>query len=273
MLIADAQVHIWAADRPDRPWPSIGHSYAHRTVPLGKDELLREMDTAGVDRVVIVPPSWEGDRNDLALDAARQHPTRFAVMGRLPLIPAAPAILAAWRDQPGMLGIRFTVRPEHTWLIDGSADWMWDAAQRLGLPVMISCPGSLSIVGMLADRYPGLKLAIDHLALVRTKDDAAFADLANLLALARRPNVAAKTSALPCFSSEPYPYRNLHSYLREVFDAFGPRRMFWGTDLTRLPCSYRQAVTMFTEELAWLSRADLELVMGRALCDWLGWPV
>jgi hypothetical protein len=27
---------------------------------------------------------------------------------------------------------------------------------------------------------------------------------------------------------------------------------------------------MFTEELPWLSGRDLELVMGRAVCDWLG---
>ena len=71
MLIADAQVHIWAADTPDRPWPAIGHSYAHRDTPLGHAALLREMDAAGVDRVVIVPPSWEGDRNDLALAVPR----------------------------------------------------------------------------------------------------------------------------------------------------------------------------------------------------------
>ena len=64
-------------------------------------------------------------------------------------------------------------------------------------------------------------------------------------------------------STEPYPYRNVHGYLRQVFDAFGPLRMFWGTDLTRLPCTYRQAVTMFTEELAFLSDSDKEWVMGR----------
>jgi hypothetical protein len=48
--------------------------------------------------------------------------------------------------------------------------------------------------------------------------------------------------------------------------------MFWGTDWTRLPCSYRQAVTMFTEELPWLEGADLEGVMGRGVSRWLGWP-
>jgi hypothetical protein len=30
---------------------------------------------------------------------------------------------------------------------------------------------------------------------------------------------------------------------------------------------------MFTEELPWLAGRDLELVMGRALCDWIGWDL
>ena len=47
--------------------------------------------------------------------------------------------------------------------------------------------------------------------------------------------------------------------------------MFWGTDITRMPCSWRQCVTVFTEELPWLRGRDLELVKGDALCNWVGW--
>lgn len=272
MQITDAQVHIWGADTPERPWISTGRGYAHRDTPLGKDALLREMDAAGVDRVVIVPPSWEGDRNDLALDAARQHPDRFAIMGRLPLQPANPSVLETWRRQPGMLGLRFTAGRDSAWLTNGSANWVWQGAQRHGIPVMISCPGLLPVIDGIAERHPGLRLVIDHLALRRATDDAAYADLPALLALAKRPNVAAKASATPCSSTQAYPYRNIHGYLRQVFDAFGPLRMFWGTDLTRLPCTYRQAVTMFTEELPFVDNNDKEWVMGRALSAWLGWP-
>jgi hypothetical protein len=32
-------------------------------------------------------------------------------------------------------------------------------------------------------------------------------------------------------------------------------------------CSLRQCVTVFTEELSWLTGRDLELVMGDALCN------
>jgi hypothetical protein len=49
--------------------------------------------------------------------------------------------------------------------------------------------------------------------------------------------------------------------------------MFWGTDITRMHCTWRQCVTLFTEELRWLKGADLDLVMGRAWCDWIGWDV
>ena len=72
MLITDSQVHIWGADTPQRPWPK--RQAPHRPVPLGHQELLAAMDAAGVDRVVIVPPGWEGERNDLALAAAAEGP-------------------------------------------------------------------------------------------------------------------------------------------------------------------------------------------------------
>ena len=276
MLIVDAQVHIWGADTPERPWPP-GHAHrAHRPRPFSKDDLLAEMAAAGVDRAVIVPPSWEGDRNDLALAAAVAHPDKFAVMGRSPLGRPDPRALDHWRDQVGMLGIRVTTAGAgaRALFIDTEGDWLWQAAERARLPAMVSIPGLLPELGVLAERHPGVRFVIDHLALMRDgTDEAAFGDLANLLALARHPNVAAKASALPRYSSEAYPYRRLHPYLKQVFDAFGPRRFFWGTDMTGIPCTYRQAVTLFTEELPWLQGADRDLVMGRALCDWLSWPI
>ncbi len=276
MLIVDAQAHIWGADTPQRPWPAGGHGRAHRPLPFSKGDLTREMDAAGVARVVIVPPSWEGDRNDLALVAAAAHPDRFAVMGRPPLDRPDPAALDHWREQPGMLGIRVTTAGAggRELFTDPSGDWLWTAAERNQLPVMVSTPGLLPAVGRIAERHPGLRLVIDHLALSREgKDEAAFAELPDLLALAKRPNVAAKASALPRYSTEPYPYPRLHPFLRQVFDAFGPRRLFWGTDLTGIPCTYTQAITLFTEELPWLRGNDLDRVMGRGICEWLGWKL
>ena len=273
MFIADAQVHIWAPNTPERPWAP---GNVHREVPLEADEVLREMDAAGVRRTVLVPPSLDADRNDLSLAAAHKHPDRFAVMGRLdPDAPGARGMVADWRRQPGMLGLRYSLnRPKWiTTLNEGRVDWLWAEAEKAGIPVMMLISHAMApLIDRIAERHPGLKLVMDHLALSSDEyDEQAFRDLDKLLALAKRPNVAVKASALPCYTKDSYPYRRLHPYLRRVYDAFGPQRMFWGTDYSRLPCSYRQAVTMFTEEIPWLTAEDKEWVMGRGLCEWLGW--
>jgi predicted TIM-barrel fold metal-dependent hydrolase len=151
-------------------------------------------------------------------------------------------------------------------------DWLWPAAERAGLPVALAAASFLPVVEQVAARHPGLKLIIDHLGrTIGLKDAACFANLPDMLALAKYPNVAIKATGAPSYSSDPYPYRNIHPYLQQIYDAFGPERMFWGTDITRMPCSWQQCVTMFTEELSWLSERDKELIMGRALCNWLGW--
>jgi L-fuconolactonase len=56
MFIVDAQVHIWGADTAERAWPK-GRSAPHRPRPFSQDDLVREMDMAGVARAVLVPPS------------------------------------------------------------------------------------------------------------------------------------------------------------------------------------------------------------------------
>ena len=277
MHIVDSQVHIWGADTPDRPWPPGRAHQAQKPYPVTKDMLLKEMDAAGVSRVVLVPPSWEGDRNDLALEAARLHSDRFAVMGRLALDrPESRGLVAGWRKQSGMLGMRFTFHTDayRPWLTDGTADWLWPAAERAGIPLMVLMPGSLDILGEVARRHPDLRLVLDHVGLrVTGKGPAAFADLPAVLALARHPNVAVKASGMLALSAEPYPFRDLHPHIRQLVDAFGPRRTFWGTDLTRMPCSYRECVALFTEELPWLQGESLQWVMGRGVCEWLDWPL
>jgi hypothetical protein len=56
-----------------------------------------------------------------------------------------------------------------------------------------------------------------------------------------------------------------------VFEVFGPHRMFWGSDWTRLPCPYQENIKLFTDALPFLSGADLRAVMGEAVLAWLEW--
>jgi L-fuconolactonase len=263
--ITDAQVHIFGPGMEEQA-AKVGQR------PLQAPEVLAEMDAAGVARAVVVAGGWRG--NDHALEAAHDHPDRFAVMGGISLNkPESHELIKTWLDRPGMLGIRLSFPPwRESWLKDRTADWIWPAAGALGIPIMVWPPEQVEELARVAQTWPETKLIVDHLGLyVDVVDDQVGEKLPPLLDLARFGNVAVKVSALPCHSTHEYPYRNLHPYIRQVVDAFGPRRSFWGTDLTRLPGTYRQAVTMFTEELGFLSDDDLDWVMGRGISTWLGW--
>ena len=103
MLIVDAQVHTWAASRPERPWSGGGEP--QRETPFTNDDLRQEMNAAGVHRAVLVPPGWEGSRNDLALAAVRRQLRDLEYHPERHLGPAAPRSHSAqYRQSDGEPG-------------------------------------------------------------------------------------------------------------------------------------------------------------------------
>jgi L-fuconolactonase len=276
MRITDAQVHIWAAESPDDPWDPAARTFAHGDSYKAED-LLAAMDRAGVDRAVLVPPSFAGDRNDECLEATARHPDRFRVMGRVDLThPGHRAQVREWRAQPGLLGVRLTFGrgDSVTWLRDGTADWFWPEAESAGLPVMVYAPGQVAAIAAIARAHPRLRLSLCHLMLrpEQAGDDVLDAVITDLISLASYGNITVKATGLPGNASDGYPFTSLHRHIRRVLDAFGPNRVFWGSDITRLSCTYLEAVTLFTRELGFLGDDDQEWVMGRALSEWIGWP-
>lgn len=271
MQIVDAQIHLWGTGLPS--------NMSHRQIThFSPEECIPLMDEGGVAAAVIHPPGWDPNSTEMAFAAVRKYPGRFAIMGSLPLDrPDSRERIAGWRAQPGMLGLRYTFLhdPARQWLSEGALEWLWAAAERASVPIAMLATDSLADIGRIAERHPGLRLTIDHLGgrggLTTLKDHAAMTHMPQLVALAKYPNVAVKATGAPGYSAEAYPFPIMQTYLRQIFDAFGPQRMFWGTDITKMPCSWRQCVAMFTEQLAWLSEADKRLVMGDALCAWWGW--
>jgi predicted TIM-barrel fold metal-dependent hydrolase len=271
MQIVDAQIHLWGTGLPS----NLSHRQVTHFTPL---EAIVLMDEAGVDAAVIHPPGWDPNSTEMAIKAVQDYPGRFAIMGSLPLDDAASRVrIPTWTHQPGMLGLRYTFLhdPARQWLKDGTIDWLWAEAEKANVPIAVLATDSLTELGRIAERHPGLRLTIDHLGgrggLTTLKDAASMTHMPQLLALAKFPYVAVKATGAPGYSSQAYPFAPMHIYLRQIYDAFGPHRMFWGTDITKMPCSWRQCVTMFTEELPWLSDQDQRLVMGDALCAWWGW--
>ena len=224
MLIIDAQVHIWGSGKPS--------DHHRQTSIYTAEELIREMDEAGVNGAVLHPPSWDPGSNEMAIEAAVKYPEKFCSLGWFALNdPAQRHRIETWKQQAGMVGLRWSLtRPgQETWHEDGTMDWLWPAAEKAGTPIATMAWRFLPLFGQIAARHPNLKLIIDHLGVVRGgKDDAAFGELGPLLALAKYPNVAVKATGAPSHSSAAYPFRNIHDGLHRIFDAFGPDRFFWG---------------------------------------------
>lgn len=275
-MIVDSQVHLWKAESEDWKWvPGIAPQLPE---PFTIERLVPMMDEAGVDRVVIVPPTWPGDRNDYALEAVRRYPNRFRIMGKIPLQdPKSAALLPKWTQQPGMIGIRvgFFSAQTISWLTDGTLDWFWDGAEKAALPVMCFAPGHTSALGPIADRHPQLPLIIDHMGVFAgmIANNTITEAIGDTVALAKYPNVSVKLSATPGLSREPYPFADVAAYIHRVFDAYGPQRSYWGSDMTSsyAKASYRQRISHFTEQLTFLSESDKDWVMGRAILQRLKW--
>ena len=104
--------------------------------------------------------------------------------------------------------------------------------------------------------------------LVLTRPESPLHTFADLLALAKYPNVAVKVSSLPSFSTQPFPFPNLHRHIRAIYDAFGSQRMIWGSDVTRLTCRYDENIRLFSDALDFLSDEDKEWIFWRSLSEW-----
>ena len=265
MQLVDSQIHLFAPGSED---------FAKRMLQvfMSPEEVVAEMDAAEVSRAYLVPGNAAA--NETCIAASRRWPDRFRVMGILGLDkPETRELVADWNSS-GFTGARLTFAPYRkvSWLKDGTADWFWPEADRLALPVMIWAPQQLDEVGKIAESYPNIRFVVDHMNLfVEDKGETVARAVDVLLPLARHPNIAVKVSSLPAHSSEPYPFRDMHPYIERVVNAFGAERAFWGTDLTRRACSYQDAITMFTRELPFLSEAQLEQIMGKAVLRWIGW--
>ena len=132
MPITDAQVHIWSSGTP---------SVNHRPVPaVSASEMLAEMDAAGIDAAIIHPPGWDPDAESVAAEARRAHPARFAILGSFrPDLPENRGLIRTWLQQPGMLGLRWSLLhpDQRIWLDSGAMDWIWPEAERHQVPVAL----------------------------------------------------------------------------------------------------------------------------------------
>lgn len=215
--------HAKAAYRPD----------AGRLSPDPLAAYLAHMDAHGIDRAVLVHPEPYGDDHRLVLDSLEREPARFVGTSLFyPADPDAPAKLRALvAQQPRIIATRFHAHKGKSHYLNSFADAgvtaLWETAAELGLWVELHIgPDYAAQVAPLIARFPETRVLIDHLAEPHLGTGVEFADV---LALARFPNVYMKLSGLNHFATDAPLYTSALPFTRWVADAFGPERLVWGS--------------------------------------------
>ncbi len=275
MSIIDSQVHVYAANTPDRPWHTVPNWPDHVT----GDEMVQAMDAVGVDGAIFIS-AFSMYRYDAsyAIEVQNAYPGRFGLVKPVdPLDPAVAEAIAEWKNAPGTVGIRIMM-PKDAGLEpdDPGIKLILHEAMRHDFPVNILCWGNLEVGKAVIDGHPDNRFIIDHLGIVQPRTPPAppdpWADLPKVLDLASRPNVVMKVSGACTLSHAGYPYPDIWDPLARVFDTWGLDRCLWGTDWTRAfaVVNYKQAVEPFrlTDLLTESERAAL---MGGACARAYGW--
>ena len=264
-LIIDAQVHVWKAESADWQW--VRGLKPQMPEPFTIEKLMPLMDEAGVDRAIIIPPDWPGYRNDYGRII-------WTITRRLVMVVAL--VLAFILSATITVYLLFRSGDTRVPNIVGKPEAeAQKTAEKAGLPIMFLINGRSAQVVRIAERHPQLTLIIDHMGV--TADVVKAGKLTDAidrtLLLAKYPNVSVKLSAAPNYSTESYPFRDFLPHIRRLFDAYGPQRCYWGTDITNGfdRATYRQRITHFTEELPFLSEEDKDWIMGRAIVARLDW--
>jgi L-fuconolactonase len=237
-LIVDAQLHE----------PPVRLDWSSHDVDTRR-KLLSElafgwMDAIGVDAAVIHPHQDDGWGAQLAA----RFPSRCAVVFHADTtVPDPDAYVADLKSrQPeGVLGLRAMLgkgpaagsEPAIRAELLGYEPF-FAACEKYGLPMFFWVARFPSAAAEMAERYPDLLLIMDHLTLrqgpTEPRESPPFRSLPQLLALAQYPNVAVKLSGAPALAEREYPFEDLWPHLDQIIEAFGPERLMWGSDASRI---------------------------------------
>ncbi len=232
--------------------------------------LLFQMDRVGVEKAVLTQHSGNVN-NWYMIECTRRFPGRFTVVGRIDTNrDDTDVVLDQWVSE-GMVGVRF--RPT-TRSPGPDPLTIWRKIVELGL--VVSCIGSEEEFASadfrnLVEQLPDLNIIVEHFGRADRDEEPPFTLFQEVLALAKYPNVYIKLGGLgeichrPIAYDKPMQFGKIPPFVSMIYDAFGPRRMMWGSDYP--PVSYREgyanALRFIMERMAFCSQEDKEWIFGK----------
>lgn len=271
MQIVDIHPHVIAADHARYPLAPVGGTLSDWAArrPVTREQMLAAMDEAGVAQAVLVQASTaHGHDNRYTADSAAADPARFVWVGSLDaLAPDAPDQLTYWVQERGMAGLRLftagsTMSEQAPWLGDPASYPTWARAQELGVPICVQMrQAGVPALQPLLERFPGVRVIVDHFARPPLDDGPPYAAARPLFALARYPRVHVKLSTVT-HEDAARGRSTPRAFLEHLVGEFGADRLAWGSNFPASEGPLARLVALAREWVAFLPADDQERILG-----------
>lgn len=269
--IIDIHPHVISKDTEKYPLGPLGgvRSGWSATRPITFEQLVAEMDESGVAKAAIVHSSTTyGHDNSYVADCVAQMPHRFTGVYSIDVLaPDAVKTFDYWLTR-GMTGIRLftgghTNQTKGEWLVDPKTFPVWERASELGMTIVIqTTPEGLHMVRELAQRFPKVKIALDHLGRPELEDGPPYKNAESLFALAEFRNIYLKLTPtalgrVKAGKSAP------ETFFPKLVQTFGADHIAFGSNYPASEGPLKKLVTEMMASLSTLSAEDQAWIMGR----------
>jgi predicted TIM-barrel fold metal-dependent hydrolase len=233
------------------------------------EQLIVEQDRAGIGKAALVQASTcYGHDNSYVADAVAAYPQRFTgVFSCDILAPDARDTMTCWMKR-GLTGMRLfttgsTMPGQAGWLDDPRSFPAWQKAEEAQLPVCLQMTADgIPQVEKVLDRFPGLRVVLDHLARPVQEDGPPYAAAESLWRLASRPGVYLKVTERN-FIGATKGNASTPTFFGRLVSEFGASRIAWGSNFPASERSLPELVSLAQEALAFLPDGDLEWIFSR----------
>lgn len=229
----DSHHHLWNYSPLEYPWIDDRMSVLQRD--FTPDDLRHETHAADIDGVVAVQARQTVEETEWLLELAEQHALIRGVVGWLPLAsPDIGQVLERFRNSGRLKAVRHVVQSEPDDEFILGTDFNRGVALLPGFNLIYDIlifaehlPAAIQFV----DRHPELPCVLDHIAKPTIGDAFDQQWSVHLRELSRRPNVSCKFSGVVTeVRGESWSQATLQPYWDVVLEAFGPRRLMFGSD-------------------------------------------
>jgi L-fuconolactonase len=271
----DGHHHLWNPSDPGQDWladPALVAIRRRFDLQDLHDAVRAGVAGRPVTATVLVQSVARRDESERLLAAAADDDLVAAVVIWVDLTADVPAQLERLRAGDGghlVRGVRHLVQdePDPQWLLREDVLRGLQALADADLPYdLLVRPPQLPAAIELSRRLPGLRLVLDHAG----KPDLVSGDLEgwsrDVRALARSDQVVCKVSGLVTEADhERWSLADLRPAWDTVLDAFGPRRLLFGSDwpVCLLATTWERWVATILELIAPFSADEADAVLRR----------